>query len=76
MELTALANEAAGHLTVEARRDFAVVIPAFNESPVVPALISELRDTFERHELSGEVLFVDDGSTDGTADLAEKAARG
>jgi len=69
MELPALGREAAVSLTAEARHDFAVVIPAFNEAPVVPALISELRATFERHELSGEVLFVDDGSTDGTADL-------
>ena len=76
MELSAHAREAAVGLTAEARRDFAVVIPAFNEAPVVPALISELRDTFERFELSGEILFVDDGSTDGTADLAEKEARG
>ena len=59
-------------LTDEARRDFAVVIPAFNEAPLVPALIAELRETFERYELSGEVLFVDDGSTDGTADFVEK----
>ena len=76
MELSAHAREAAVGLTAEARRDFAVVIPAFNEAPVVPALISELRDTFERFELSGEILFVDDGSTDGTADLVEKEARG
>jgi glycosyltransferase involved in cell wall biosynthesis len=76
MELSAQAREGAVGLTGEARRDFAVVIPAFNEAPVVPALISELRDTFERYELSGEVLFVDDGSTDGTADLVEKEARG
>ena len=73
---SALAREAAVRLTAEARRDFAVVIPAFNEAPVVPALISELRETFERYELSGEVLFVDDGSTDGTADLVEKQASG
>ena len=73
---SALAREAAVRLTDEARRDFAVVIPAFNEAPVVPALISELRETFERYELSGEVLFVDDGSTDGTADLVEKQAGG
>ncbi len=76
MELSAQAREAAVRLTAEARRDFAVVIPAFNEAPVVPALISELRATFERYELSGEILFVDDGSTDGTADLVEKEAGG
>ncbi len=76
MELSARAREAAVNLTAEARRDFALVIPAFNEAPVVPALISELRATFERYDLSGEILFVDDGSTDGTADLVEKESRG
>ncbi len=72
MELPALAREAAVRLTAEARRDFAVVIPAFNEAPVVSALISELRETFERYELSGEILFVDDGSTDGTLSWRRK----
>ena len=76
MELSAQAREAAVGLTAEARRDFALVIPAFNEAPVVPALISELRATFERYELSGEIIFVDDGSTDGTAELVEKEADG
>ena len=76
MELAAQAREAAVGLTAEARRDFALVIPALNEAPVVPALISELRATFERHDLSGEILFVDDGSTDGTGDLVEKEAKG
>jgi glycosyltransferase involved in cell wall biosynthesis len=76
MELSAQARAAAVGLTAEARRDFALVIPAFNEAPVVPALISELRATFERYDLSGEILFVDDGSTDGTAELAEKEANG
>ena len=76
MERLPLAREAGMSLTAEARRDFAVIIPAFNEAPVVPALISELRDTFERFDLSGEILFVDDGSTDETADLAEQEAKG
>ena len=76
MELAAQAREAAVGLTAEARRDFALVIPALNEAPVVPALISALRATFERYDLSGEILFVDDGSTDGTGDLVEKEARG
>lgn len=57
------------------RRDFAVVIPAFNEAPVIPDLIAELRDAFAAHDLHGEILLVDDGSTDGTGDLARREAR-
>ena len=45
------------------RRDFAVVIPAYNEVAGCPRRsIRELRETFQRHHLVGEVLFVDDGS--------------
>jgi glycosyltransferase involved in cell wall biosynthesis len=64
------------HLSTEARRDFAVVVPAFNEVENVPDLVRELRATFERHGLQGEVLLVDDGSTDGTAEEAERQAAG
>ena len=55
-------------------RDFAIVVPAYNEAPVVRALIRELRETFEKHRLGGEVLLVDDGSSDGTAALARTEA--
>lgn len=58
------------------RRDFAVVIPALNEAPVVADTIAALREAFERYELAGEVLLIDDGSTDGTADIALAAAEG
>lgn len=63
-------------LSEGARRDFAVVIPAFNEAPVIPDLIRELKGTFEAHGLEGEVILVDDGSEDGTGELAEEAAAG
>jgi len=69
-------REAADALTPEMRRDFAVVVPAFNEAPVVPELISSLRHAFEEFGLDGEVLLVDDGSTDGTGDLAEEEGEG
>ena len=59
-----------------ATRSFAVVIPAFNEAPVIPDLIRELKETFQRHGLEGEVLLVDDGSSDGTAALAEREGEG
>ncbi len=76
MEQAVQARESAGRLSSEARRDFAVVIPAFNEAPMVPDLIAELMATFKRFELDGEILVVDDGSTDGTGDLVEKEADG
>jgi glycosyltransferase involved in cell wall biosynthesis len=56
------------------RSDFTVVVPAYNEAPVIPELVRELHAAFDRHGLDGEVILVDDGSDDGTAALAEQEA--
>ncbi len=72
--MTAL--EAAESLTPDMRRDFAVVVPAYNETPVIPELIGALRDAFGKYALDGEVILVDDGSDDGTGDLAEEVGEG
>ncbi|CAN5777467.1 glycosyltransferase family 2 protein [soil metagenome] len=64
------------HLSPEARRDFAVIVPAYNEVDNMADLVRELRAAFERHGLNGEVVLVDDGSTDGTAERAELEAAG
>ncbi|GMV04368.1 MAG: dolichol-phosphate mannosyltransferase [Gemmatimonadota bacterium] len=66
----------AAALTEEMRRDFAVIVPAYNEAPVIPDLVRELRETFRALGLAGEVILVDDGSTDGTADVARREAAG
>jgi glycosyltransferase involved in cell wall biosynthesis len=58
------------------RSDFALVVPAFNEAEVVPDLVKELREAWSVHGLSGEIVLVDDGSTDGTARIAEREADG
>jgi glycosyltransferase involved in cell wall biosynthesis len=56
-----------------------VVIPAYNEEPNVDACHRELREVLESLGHSFEIVFVDDGSTDGTfevlAGLAERDPR-
>ena len=59
-------------LSDEARRNFAVVVPALDEVENIPDLMRELRATFDRHGLTGSVILVDDGSSDGTGDIARK----
>ncbi len=58
----------------DVRRDFAVLVPALDEAGNIPELVAELRATFERHGLEGEVVIVDDGSRDGTAAIAAAEA--
>ncbi len=52
------------------------MVPAFDEAPVLPDLVRELREAFRRHDLQGEVILVDDGSSDGTAEVAEREGAG
>ncbi|MCY4400059.1 MAG: glycosyltransferase [Gemmatimonadetes bacterium] len=56
--------------------DFALVVPAYNEAPNIPYLIPALRAAFEEHGLTGDIFLVDDGSTDGTAALAQSEGDG
>ncbi|MGH7502936.1 MAG: glycosyltransferase [Longimicrobiales bacterium] len=63
-------------LSPRARRDFAIVIPAFDEVENMDELVNELRALFDRFSLAGEVIVVDDGSKDGTAERARQAATG
>ena len=52
-----------------------VVVPFLNEEEVLPSFVSELRENLDDIQVTYEVLFVDDGSTDGGATwLAELCA--
>jgi glycosyltransferase involved in cell wall biosynthesis len=51
-----------------------VLVPAFDEVDNIPALFREMRETFERHDLAGELIVVDDGSRDGTYEAAVREA--
>jgi len=50
-------------------RDLSVVIPVYNEEENLPPLWDELRGVLESLKLSFEVVFVDDGSRDRSAEI-------
>lgn len=50
---------------------FSVIIPAYNEETRLPATLATLKECLPGHEC--EIIVVDDGSTDCTASIAEKA---
>lgn len=52
----------------------AVVLPAYNEEKDLPALLARIQDTLTDQPFSYQVIVVDDGSADRTADIATEAA--
>jgi glycosyltransferase involved in cell wall biosynthesis len=49
-----------------------VVIPCLDEAKTIEAVIGKARRSFERLEIAGEVVVADNGSTDGSQDLARR----
>ncbi len=51
--------------------ELSVVLPCHNERGVLPALVERLSAVLPRTVRDHEIIFVDDGSTDGTSDLLD-----
>ena len=60
--------------------DLSVIIPCYNEQECLPLLFDRLTQALETHGLSFELIFVNDGSKDGTwasiCEFAEKTSAG
>ncbi|MGA2268695.1 MAG: glycosyltransferase family 2 protein [Bryobacteraceae bacterium] len=52
-----------------------VFFPAYNDAPSLPALVRKTLATLERHVADYEVIVVNDGSRDGTAEVLEELRR-
>jgi glycosyltransferase involved in cell wall biosynthesis len=53
--------------------DLAVILPAFNEAPGIAETLTRVRQVLTDFPFSSEIIVVDDGSTDGTAERAAAA---
>lgn len=56
--------------------DISVVIPLFNEEESLPELASWIERVMKENGFSYEILFIDDGSTDGSLDVIKHLAEG
>jgi glycosyltransferase involved in cell wall biosynthesis len=50
-----------------------IIIPCLNEADCIERCVREARASLDRHGLDGEVIVADNGSTDGSGELAERA---
>ncbi|MDA0265642.1 MAG: glycosyltransferase family 2 protein [Cyanobacteria bacterium] len=55
--------------------ELSVVVPIYNERDSIPALLSVIQDSLEKIYISHEIICVDDGSNDGSADLLREYAQ-
>ena len=52
--------------------EISVVIPCLNEAETLPDCLGRARRALETSALSGEIIVVDNGSTDGSSDVAAR----
>jgi glycosyltransferase involved in cell wall biosynthesis len=59
-------------LSLSPRPTVSLVIPAHNEAESIAALAAEIRAVMTESSIAYEIIWIDDGSTDGTAEAIER----
>ena len=54
----------------ERQRELSVIVPAYNEEQSLNSLVERLSNTFKKNNIDGEIIIVNDGSTDKTQEIA------
>jgi glycosyltransferase involved in cell wall biosynthesis len=54
-------------------KEVSIVIPAYNEADQIQAVLNEIDTLLRQHQVTAEIIVVDDGSTDRTARAARAA---
>jgi glycosyltransferase involved in cell wall biosynthesis len=62
-----------GSASIEEQRFISIVMPCLNERETVTTCVNKARTWLQQSGYAGEVLVVDNGSTDGSPDLARSA---
>ncbi len=69
-----MANRSLTTKTAAEAADVYVVLPAWNEAAALPVMLAEFDRIFRQQGRQYHVTIVDDGSTDATAEIAERAS--
>ena len=51
--------------------ELSVVMPCLNEAATVGACVEQIRQTLEKHKITGEIIVADNGSVDGSREIAQ-----
>lgn len=62
-------------MTTDAQKTLAVIVPFLNEKENLPVMVDRLKATMANEPEALQIIFVDDGSTDGSAEWVANLAR-
>ena len=58
---------------LDQRLELSIIMPCLNEAATVADCVKQARDALTKYGINGEVIVADNGSTDGSRDLATAA---